>query len=1240
MAEPFQIVRRKPAASATYGRKAMAARRIGISHTPALVTAGPGKQTQSLKVPSHSSPLQLEADKSDIDSDDTSRSSSSNTTNEFSSAFTRKSKSHSTRKKGQNDDDNKAAAKYNVALDGGSWTHRTAQSAMSKLDLLYQSAKTAETARPGGPLQKTLDSANDCWDFADEGLARSEQKQNDTATLSTESADLPKRIVLDNTDIIVTGKLASVSTKKLKSKTFSNRGATRAFPKPTKVLSHKQQPVASVPAAATLKARSKPRAQSRDLRTKRARNDTSFRSGVENSSDSLDISGDPAQSDVALLTNLDAWDMDSLIKGDPPNNNGYAKSAKRKASAQRRSRSTSNRKNVSDRRSSSPPSALSRQLERSRISNSSSNWRNSAAESNLNNDNGSVLKHMCSQQAQTPRAQINNKHILRSTQGPSSATSRRLQARAVRQNVVYTYGRNRESEDDTDIEHILGFSNVLGTCTSQRLLTHDSRLNNGDSGINSDTIIIDNYDDNSDCDISLPRAISAHKRQLLDLADFSLATGSVSDEARSSTTEMFKKQIGDILQAFSLNPPDCSLEIGCRLLLDNLDQADFCEELLNSKYWLQTLLQTLYRNLNVPIMQSLMIVMIACAFKIPTVMQSLVFDRQILETVAETLKLTLDMDILSLRRKRDFDNPDQFECIARICKLARKQELVGPSLPVSCYNIALSALHSFTRTDDAAFLAMAPLLRNEVRESGCLGLIVNRVFSQSFPNFIFSAQKQHNRQQKAGSSLLPSSILSLSSSSSISYLPFDDICATNPLSFKARLLRFPRSSGISSSCLHKSNNDSDSEGENNANDDIWLKFDIQESHKDDIFGHAAAASFKRRNKGKSKDVSQSSSRDKTTTDIPSIAKDTGDLKRVLKNEPLGMLPTFASIAAELEFLRFCTSASSDSQTEMLQIDSSVPMLLSLLTMCQEESTGLHGDCLIRALETAVLTLQLLVNLSNSSTVFSSKFVAERGLNVVSKSIALMAQRIKPDSFTPRNSMASDFSPRRKALLDDANDLRYDILLITSALLTNLVESDSSTALYFNHVMQSPRCLLNKQCFPECTCSDRVSLNALLGQAFSACHAAGESSPDAVIAAGYISVLLGFLMHGKTPSREAILKSIPGRDASVVIAHIEKFIEISDTVNQRFGGMIGGLAKAAQNPQDSLHYIAYQGISDIEDIEDNDNDNDKDCAFGLNSKKLALSTSIMSAQTNCKKISKKPSQMASSLRSIIASLAEL
>ncbi|KAJ2332863.1 hypothetical protein GGI00_002599, partial [Coemansia sp. RSA 2681] len=260
----------------------------------------------------------------------------------------------------------------------------------------------------------------------------------------------------------------------------------------------------------------------------------------------------------------------------------------------------------------------------------------------------------------------------------------------------------------------------------------------------------------------------------------------------------------------------------------------------------------------------------------------------------------------------------------------------------------------------------------------------------------------------------------------------------------------------------------------------------------------------------------------------------------LLREANGNLPSFASVALELEILRFCTTESADNQSEVLAIDSCVPLLLALLAMCQQASAQQQGAALVRALEIAVLTLQLLVNLSNSSTVFCARFIACKGLDVVSKSIAFVSQKLDKSASSIGHS-TSEFSPRRKELVDNVSDLRYDILLVTSALLTNVVDSDPSSALYFSHVLQSPHAVT-----------------------------------DAAVAAGYLSVLLGLLVREKTAGRESILRLLPDQSTAALIAHIEGFIRVSDAVNQRFAGLFGGLAFMSQATSTPIASLLQDG----------------------------------------------------------------
>ncbi|KAJ1846712.1 hypothetical protein LPJ70_001901, partial [Coemansia sp. RSA 2708] len=66
-------------------------------------------------------------------------------------------------------------------------------------------------------------------------------------------------------------------------------------------------------------------------------------------------------------------------------------------------------------------------------------------------------------------------------------------------------------------------------------------------------------------------------------------------------------------------------------------------------------------------------------------------------------------------------------------------------------------------------------------------------------------------------------------------------------------------------------------------------------------------------------------------------------------------------------------------------------------------------------------------------------------------VAIVSQKLA----LPRKPGAGnvDFSPARKTLADEVGDLRYDILLVTSALLTNIVDSDPSCVLHIGHVRQ-------------------------------------------------------------------------------------------------------------------------------------------------------------------------------------------
>ncbi|KAJ2871919.1 hypothetical protein GGH93_004426 [Coemansia aciculifera] len=1088
MSDPFSNIRRKPAA-ATYGRRALAARRVGSQSNATNSDAVFGLASRS---GSHQSliPVALLSSPT-IGGDATSTMSASESESDGNMRVL------------------PPASVKDSEVGGKLWARRSAQSTMSKLESLYESTQTRTVVPSNQSARAILDSAKNNWDLGEANEAHA--KPQATVVGSGRPA---QRISRNNTNLSNAVKAAKAPFPAKSKPVASATSAPALAARPDKAPD--APPLETMAKAVPGKA-----AKSKPSQPKRARNDvrgTDLQgTPVAQQSACLQLKAVESPSKVAKAmrgshavpvhrqqqqlppksktahTNDSPWDMVDLLASSPIP--VQTRATRRPVAARTRGRKP---QTSSDIASSSPPSTPGRLLDLGKSSQPSSSLGDSDGEGTF------------AAAAATPKAQVANRRTLEAIQGPSLATSKRLQARAYSQNVVYTYGRTRDDDDLEEFGRALAIPGMLGM-NSQPLLGHRESDVDSDSAADS---------------LCLPakwRGAPASSTHLLDLAD------SVGDNSgRKESSVPFKRRLGAIIHGLNASALG-SAATACSQLLDGLVDEEFRDELLGSKSWLPTLLQSMHRARDDPAVLPTAMLVIAMAFGVPATMQTLVFERQVLETVAEILKPTAETEILLLRRQRDFTSAEYHHCAAQICYLARQCNVVSESLPQSTYNLALAALHSFTRSDDVAYLAMARLLRSEMYESGCLGLIIERTFSWSIPTFVDMQRR----------TTTPRSGVSARS-------PFDG----------------PRASTISSTSWGAASKrgstlDSDASDE----DDLWMDFDLPEEEKHAPGATQASSGYRKDKSG----VAKIGQRTRTT---PAAATSVGNLgkpqhaERLLLHEPGGSLPSFASIALELELLRFCTTESVDNQSEVLAIDSCVPLLLSLLAMCQQASTQLQGAALVRALEIAALTLQLLVNLSNSSTVFCAHFIARQGFDVVSKSIAFVSQKLDQPASSIEHG-TSEFSPRRKALVDNASDLRYDILLVTSALLTNVVDSDPSSALYFSHILQSPQCALSSRCFPECACKGRLPLAVLLTRAFLACHSACAIA-DAAVAAGYLSVLLGLLVREKTTGRESILRLLPGQSTTVLIKHIEDFIRVSDAVNQRFAGLFGGLAFMSQS----------------------------------------------------------------------------
>ncbi|KAJ2735980.1 hypothetical protein IW152_001103 [Coemansia sp. BCRC 34962] len=1071
MSDPFSSIRRKPAA-ATYGRRALAARRAGTQSSATI-----NDTVFGLASASHQPTLSLSSPVLGGNATDTSNSDGD--TGALPPA-------------GSNDSE----------ASGRPWARRSAQSTMSKLESLYESTQAKAAVLNNQSAREILDSAKNAWDLGeiDETHVKPRAKAVET--------DRPaRRIARSATDSSNTANAAKepflAKSKPVASATSIPALVTRPDKGPD------LPPLQTMTKATTERsARSKPE-QSKRTRSNAREADAQNRSALQQSA-CLQLKTVESPSKVAKAmrgsravpvhrqpppttskadhANDSPWDMTDFLAASPIPT--QARTSRRPAAAKVRGRRRPQAS--SDVASSSPPSTPGRLLDIGKSSQPSSSLGDS--------DGEGIFAAVA-----TPKAQVANRQTLEAIQGPSLATSKRLQARAYSQNVVYTYGRTRDEDDLEEFSRALAFPGMPGI-SSQPLLEHR------ESDMDSDSAA------DSRCLSAKRRGAPASSTHLLDLAD-PLGDGG----GRKESSIPFKRQLGAIIHGLNASALG-SATAACCQLLDGLGNEEFRDELLGSKNWLPTLLQSMHRARDDPAVLPAAMLVIAMAFCVPKTMQALVFERQVLETVAEILKPTVETEILLLRRQRDFVSAEYHHCAAQICYLARQCKVVGESLPHSTYNLALAALHSFTHSDDVAYLAMAKLLRSEMRESGCLGLIIERTFSWSIPTFV---DTQHR-------AMAPGAGVSTRS-------PFGEPRASTASSafWKAASSR-GRALGLDAS---------------DKDDDLWMDFDLPEEEKPVSGATQTLAGLGKDRTGQGIRIATA-----RATGTGSLGK-AQSAEKLLLREPDGSLPSFASVALELELLRFCTTESADGQSEVLAIDSCVPLLLSLLAMCQQASTQLQGASLVRALEIAALALQLLVNLSNSSTVFCARFIACRGLEVVSKSIAFVSQKLGQPSSSIEHGM-SEFSPQRKTLVDNASDLRYDILLVTSALLTNVVDSDPSSALYFNHVLQSSQCALSSKCFPECVCKGRLPLSVLLTRAFLACHSACAIA-DAAVAAGYLSVLLGLLVREETAGRESILRLLPDRSTAVLIRHIEDFIRVSDAVNQRFAGLFGGLAFMSQ-----------------------------------------------------------------------------
>ncbi|KAJ2691479.1 hypothetical protein GGH99_002393 [Coemansia sp. RSA 1285] len=637
MADPFANIRRRPAA-ATYGRKALAARKRVAVPAPSFSTAAASAPNAGTpKLPAALSVVSTKVREASDASDQSIDSASSSS--DVSSP----------------ESDGEAGDRQ--------WVRRTAHLAISRLDSLYEDTKSgllfhgmagaasgtgdgSSTAAPSSS-RDLLKSTKDEWDLdgvpndllSSVGMSGAERAARDK--LESPAKQPSKRAVGEGSKAIKKAKSSQPTANRVN----SNKNTQHSHPKAARVGKGSKRSILS------------------GKGERRAAGPATI--------EPTPASSQPASSDHEA-TAL-AFELTGLLS-DSPNNKGS------KASSSRAGSECSEGDNI----------------------------------------RGNT-KQLPAYVSATPMAQVGNRQVLDAIQGPSTATSKRMQMRAHAHNVIYTYGRPRDEDDGSEISPTLGLQSVFETTGRPTL---DPAQNN-----------------------STKRAPGC----LLDAVN---PADSIDSSNNSSRTEddltmlsgMFKQHVGAIIRGLSASGrTEDSTTAACETLLCRLEDQGFCEDLLSSKSQLSAILQALGRIRDDPVVLSTATTLIAIAFQMPLTMQMLIFEKQILEYVAGVLKTVSTAalpDILALRHKDDFDTDIQHGCAVRICRLAHGHNLLDSGkVPLSTYNLALGALYGFSCSADVASVAMAPLLRSEMHVSGCLGLIAERLLTSSIPAFVDSQRK-------------------------------------------------------------------------------------------------------------------------------------------------------------------------------------------------------------------------------------------------------------------------------------------------------------------------------------------------------------------------------------------------------------------------------------------------------------------------------------------------------------------
>ncbi|KAJ1679923.1 hypothetical protein EV182_001046 [Spiromyces aspiralis] len=296
-------------------------------------------------------------------------------------------------------------------------------------------------------------------------------------------------------------------------------------------------------------------------------------------------------------------------------------------------------------------------------------------------------------------------------------------------------------------------------------------------------------------------------------------------------------------------------------------------------------------------------------------------------------------------------------------------------------------------------------------------------------------------------------------------------------------------------------------------------------------------------------------------------------------EGSGLKERMELVRTGLSVLEFATFGNEITQVEVLEEDSAVPSLLALLALCQQNESGLVEDCAARhrVLEDIALVLRLLINLSNDSEQCGKRIVECQGMDIVCRNVVVGLT-------SPSGSSSSNVCSNSEGVVgeedpplspsdaehDDKEEggtaasiksLQLDILLLTVALLTNVVEVGPSNANELHAVEFNATCARSARCFPRCACSHRDPAVSVLIQAFCVLTnnkrrvgmwqsgRRGGPQNDSILET-HLAILIGRLMDSSQQSRRRIASQMPEASARALGEMLESFALFSTFVKRR------------------------------------------------------------------------------------------